>query len=468
MQEEALAALRNQVGDIIFGAIFVFVGLAACTIAAMRRRGGVLVFVWLGAWSAMYGLRLLLQSQAFVTALPQWVRPAVPYVDIACMYLLIVAAALAWLELSIGKLRVFFQVVIAAGLAIAVASMGWFIFTGSNDRFILYNNLLAAFALVVLIAAVTIPGLFARWLVLPMRGVLAAGCLIFGVEALYVHAARYLQWNAPPVANSLGFAALLFSFGFVAMRIALTNERKLLSVENELEIARQLQRSILPASVPAVRGVQVGAAYEPMTAVGGDFYEFVPVDQHRIGLLVADVSGHGVPAALIAAMIKTAVQSVVACAASPREVLRGLDRILFHQLRGQFVSAAYLWLDTEARMARYSAAGHPPLLCFRNGELKRIESNGLLFGVIPGTDYPVCEMPLHSGDRFLLYTDGVTEPENASGEAFGDHRLEAAVRSRPFCKPSELSTQLVGEIRNWQGPPEGQQDDITLLVIDVE
>jgi hypothetical protein len=84
-----------------------------------------------------------------------------------------------------------------------------------------------------------------------------------------------------------------------------------------------------------------------MTAVAGDFYEFIPVDQHRVGFLVADVSGHGVPAALIAAMIKVAMQSLVRCAHQPREVLRGLNRILSGQLRAQLVSAAYLWFDME-------------------------------------------------------------------------------------------------------------------------
>ncbi len=144
-----------------------------------------------------------------------------------------------------------------------------------------------------------------------------------------------------------------------------------------------------------------------MTDVAGDFYEFVPVDQHRIGFLVADVTGHGVPAALIASMIKVAMQSVVPCAHDPREVLRGLNRILYAQLRTHLVSAAYLWLDTENRIALYSAAGHPPLLHCCRGKLERIESNGMLLGVFPDSDYPVCNMPILPGDRFLLYTDGV-------------------------------------------------------------
>jgi phosphoserine phosphatase RsbU/P len=206
-----------------------------------------------------------------------------------------------------------------------------------------------------------------------------------------------------------------------------------------------------------------------MTAVAGDFYEFLPVDQHRAGFLVADVSGHGVPAALIASMIKVAAKSVAAWAYDPAEVLRRLSGILSGQLSGQFVSAAYLWIDTETRQARYSAAGHPPLLCWRAGvgRLERIESNGLLFGVLPDSDYPVCDVPLASGDRFLLDTDGVVEPENDGGEAFGDHKLEQVVRSGQSCTASELSERLLSEVRNWESASMTQQDDITLIVIDV-
>src|SRR6202044_930156 len=130
---------------------------------------------------------------------------------------------------------------------------------------------------------------------------------------------------------------------------------RLLSIENELAIARDLQTSTLPSGVPEMKSLRISAAYCPMTAVAGDFYEFIPVDEKRVGFLVADVTGHGVPAALIASMIKVAMQSVMTCADEPREVLRGLNRILYRLLCDQFVSAAYLWLDTGNCKALYSA-----------------------------------------------------------------------------------------------------------------
>ena len=99
--------------------------------------------------------------------------------------------------------------------------------------------------------------------------------------------------------------------------------------------------------------------------------------------------------------------------------------------------------------------------------MERIESNGLIFGVIPEPDYPVCDMPINPGDRFLLYTDGVIEPENAGGDSFGDHKLEQVVRDHQSRPTSELADQLFSEIRDWQPASMAQQDDITLLVIDV-
>jgi sigma-B regulation protein RsbU (phosphoserine phosphatase) len=148
-------------------------------------------------------------------------------------------------------------------------------------------------------------------------------------------------------------------------------------------------------------------------------------------------------------------------------VLRGLNRVLTGLLRGQLVSAAYLWLDTENRRALYAAAGHPPLLRWRQDTLERIQSNGILFGVAPEYDeYPVCTIPIAPGDRFLLSTDGVTEPENANGDSFGDKRLEHVVRSNRSCSPSELSEKVLSEIGQWQPASTLQQDDITLIIID--
>jgi len=469
LQDEALLILRDRVADIIFGTLFLFGGLAACCIAAMRRGSSVRILIWLGVWSAMYGAQPLANSMAVLALLPQWFLVSLPFVSNANAYLILVVGSLAFLELSLGMLRLWLKAVISVALAIGLAGIGFFIFTGSNEKLMTYNHLLAACSLFVLVTVVAVPRLSNKFLVLPSQSnhVLAVGTLVFALEALYVNLARPLGYKTPHILDTLGFAVLLFSFGYVALQTVFASERQLLSIENELATAREIQTSILPRGSPELKNLRITAAYRPMTAVAGDFYDFISLDENRVGILVADVSGHGVPAALIAAMIKVALQSVVLCAHDPREVLRGLNRILSGQFHDQFVTAAYLWFDSENRRALYSAAGHPPLIRSSGSTLERIESNGIVFGVMPDPDYPVCEIPISPGDRFLLYTDGVIEPENASGEFFGNHKLEEIVRKYQSSLPSELLDQLLAAIRHWQPTSMVQQDDITIIAIDV-
>jgi phosphoserine phosphatase RsbU/P len=469
LQDQLLAMLRDQLVAITSGAVFLFIGLASCCLAAVRRRREARVFVWLGIWSALWGARLLAESAAVVAALPRWAQNIVPLLRIAASYLLLPVGLLAWVELSAGKFRLFIRALIFISLAISLAGIGFFIVTGSDHKLILYNNFLATVALLALVIVVVVPALSRKFLVLPNRAVMVVGTLVFAGEALYFSLSRLLHYHSPTtrLTGSLGLAVLLFSFGYVATQLALASERRLVSIENELAIAREIQASILPDDNPKMKNLRVATAYHPMTDVAGDFYEFVPVDQNCIGFLVADVTGHGIPAALIAAMIKVAMQSVVHCAHDPGEVLRGLNAVLSAQLGPQLVSAAYLWLDTKNRIALYSAAGHPPLLHCREGEFHRIESNGLLLGVFPDSDYPLCHIPILPGDRFLLYTDGVIEPENAHGDSFGEFKFEQVVRNNQSRPPSELLDQLLSEIRQWQPAAMAQRDDITVIAIEI-
>ena len=469
MEGQVLAMLRGQLEQIIFGTIFLFIGLSSCSIASIRRRSEARLFIWLGIWSSLYGASMLAQSQAVVAALPHPIQTTVPpYVNVVESYGVVVIATLSWLELSLGRLRLLIKIILFAGTAIAATGIGWWVAGGAARKFIPYNNLVVVCALVLLITVVSVEKLSDKFMVLPNRRVLAGGTLVFAIEALWVNVARRLGYPLPsPLLDHLAFAAYLLSFCYVAVQIAYANEHRLLSIENELALARKMQLSILPTTVPDVQNVRIAAAYRPMTAVAGDFYEFVPIDGKQVGFLVADVTGHGVPAALVASMIKVAMQSLSPSANDPREVLRGLNSILFRQSLDQFATAAYLWLDTENGKALYSAAGHPPLLRWRDGKLERIQSNGVMFGVIPDSDYPVLDLPICPGDRFLLYTDGVIEPENAKGEPFGDCKLEEVVRNYQSRSPSGLSEQLLSEIRLWQPASLPQQDDITLIVIDV-
>lgn len=466
---QAALLVRDELANLAAGGFFVFLGLIAFSIAAIRRRGEVRILVWIGIWSALFGSNMLAQSPAIAAAIPASLQAARSLWSVCASYLILVAAALAFLELAIGRLRRILLALLVADVAVAVAGIGSFLIYGRSDTFLFYNQLLAVIGLVTLLASVSVPSVSHRFLVISRHRVLTVGTFIFAAEALCVNLGRPFNFELPSIYSSLGFAALLLSFGYVALDMIFTNERRLLAIDSELQIARRLQFSILPGDAPQITNLRIAASYEPMTAVAGDFYDFIPVDDHRVGVLVADVSGHGVPAALIASMIKVASQAVNGCASNPAEVLQRIGAILNNNLRDQFVSAAYLWIDTSEGTALYSAAGHPPLLRWQkaDGTLLRIESNGLLFGVPCESDYPVYKLPLGSGDRLLLYTDGLTEPEDGTGEPFGDRKLEQIVRANQSLTASELSQRVLEELRAWQTPAIARQDDITLIVIEV-
>ncbi len=466
MQDEAAATLRGDLIEICICTAFLVIGLTSCSIAALRRRGGVRVFLWIGIWSASYGLMHLLEVRAVQLALPASLRVASPYAIIIILYGTLVVAACAWLELTVGRIRQGIFVLVVAASVTAVLGIAWFVATGVN-RFMRLNNLLAMVFLLMLLITLTSRRLFKKYLLLPNRGFLLVGTVIFTVEALFANLTLSLLGfrRQPVIFDHLGFLLMLIAFGYSGLKMVLTNERRLLEIQTELDLARQIQASILPTSVPEVRNLRISATYRPAASVAGDFYEFLPIDRDHAGFLVADVCGHGVPAALIASMLKVAVQSVTECADDPGEFLAALNRVLSEPLRGQLVSAAYLWVDMQTRRALYSAAGHPALLrC--NREVQRVESNGLLFGIVPDAYYPVRELSLCPGDRLLLYTDGVSEPENAAGESFGDGPLEHLLSQHRTDQPGDVARRIVAEIQAWQRTAESQ-DDMTLILIDV-
>jgi len=260
-----LATLRVQVIDIILGTIFVAIGVTACAIAAIRRRGGVRILVWLGIWSALYGLQTLDRPLVALAVLPHSLQSAEPYISTTVQYLLLVSALFAWRELSVGKLRFLIELEILAGLIIAVAGIGTFVLGGPHNRWFFYNHLLAVVALFILVLVLFVPR-FSRSLVISNYRLLAAGTLIFSLEAVYTNLMDVLRLPTLPLVDSLGFAILLFSLGYVALEVVFMNERRLLSLETELETAREIQSSILPASVPRIEGLQIAASYYPMTA----------------------------------------------------------------------------------------------------------------------------------------------------------------------------------------------------------
>ena len=253
LEDQLLAMLRDQLTDIMFGGVFLFFGLAACSIAAIRRRSGVRLITWLGIWSAMYGIGLLFRSPAIVAALPPVFQATVPYVNTLIAYLLAVVALLAFLELSRGRIRPLIKILILAEVIIAVVGFCWFAVGGSAEKFIPHHRILSDCGLLLLIAVVIVKKLSDKFLVLFNRRVLAAGTLVFATEALWSNVLRPLHYQQSGLSSHLAFAVFLLSFGYVAVQIILASERRLLAIEDELKVARELQFSILPS---ASRGPQ--------------------------------------------------------------------------------------------------------------------------------------------------------------------------------------------------------------------
>jgi sigma-B regulation protein RsbU (phosphoserine phosphatase) len=264
-----------------------------------------------------------------------------------------------------------------------------------------------------------------------------------------------------------GFLGFLAGLGYVAARRVFGNERRLATLAQELETARRIQASILPRALPSVAGLRVAVRYQPMTAVAGDLWDFLAADG-RVGLLVADVSGHGVPAALVASMVKVAFEAQRGLAAQPAEVVAGMNAALCRVLDGPFVTAIYASLSPGQGRLGFAGAGHPPALLWRPGSrsVELLSENGLLMGFDGAARYEVGEVPVGPGDRLLLFTDGLIEAADASGEQFGLERLERALAEGGALDAEHLADELLAELRRFHGAP-GFEDDLTLLVADV-
>jgi phosphoserine phosphatase RsbU/P len=246
--------------------------------------------------------------------------------------------------------------------------------------------------------------------------------------------------------------------------------QQLLTIQKELETARQIQLSILPSELPKIEGLDIAARYVPMTSVAGDFYDFIVVDDRHLGILVADVSGHGMPAALIASMLKIAFSAQATHAADPARVLSGLNEALCGKFQHHFVTAAYLFVNMENRTLTYAGAGHPPLLLWGGREgVRDVEENGLFLGKFTFATYSSIELPLDAGNRILLYTDGIPETTNPEGVEFGAGRFKQFLETERSISAEKFADQLLTELSRWSARDSNEDldDDITIVAIHV-
>jgi len=247
------------------------------------------------------------------------------------------------------------------------------------------------------------------------------------------------------------------------------NEKKRL--DHDLEIARDIQRILLPSEAPAIDGFEISGLNIPARQVSGDYFDYVVVDEQRLGVAIADVSGKGVPASLIMAICRSVLRSQAVGNSSPADVLRKVNRQLYPDIReDMFISMAYVVLDHALGTVTLARAGHdaPLLFAEKTQTVTMLKPPGLVLGIDSGSvfdritgDFAVS---LERGDCLLLYTDGVTEALNANGDEFGMDRTIQSVRACAAEGAAVVIKRLIEELRSFVGA-QPQNDDITLIAV---
>ena len=240
-------------------------------------------------------------------------------------------------------------------------------------------------------------------------------------------------------------------------------------LEAEIAVARTIQRSILPHDPPQLPGFDIGMRIEPMTSVGGDFYDFIPLGNGQLGLAIGDVSGHGVPAALFMALTFSLLRAEASRTSSPHAALLAVNRLLLTLSdSGMFVTILYGILDGATREFHYARAGHnlPVVMDAQRQPVRLASQLGQALGLFPDPALDEQCLTLQPGSLLFLYTDGVTEAANMEGEFFQEHGLQAVLHADGWKSSQAVCDQVWAAVQAYSGIG-APQDDVTLLAVRV-
>jgi sigma-B regulation protein RsbU (phosphoserine phosphatase) len=459
----AFDALRNDAFRLIVGELIASAGVVALILYHFRSRTTDRSTLYFGLGALLYGLRLI-----FALTTLQSSFPFVPWRVFESLITLVIGLPFVlYIGSTIGRAYPWFiRGVVAANILLAMAGTIRLAQQAPMDHISFLTRILSIASLTGWVYI----GVFPKIPVDREVRALRIALLALALSALYQNLP--VIGILPKVAflEPLAMIFLLGTFLFVSATRSLRMESSLIAIRNELDIARQIQSALLPRLEGAIGGVEVHSRYSPAGSVAGDFYDVLS-DGHGLGVLIADVSGHGVPAALSASMMKVALRAQAGQMAHPEEVLAGLNKTLCGTLQDQYITAAYVYCDTERHELRYAGAGHPPVLLWRSGarKVEALEENGLFLGPFPKAEYASLCTAFEPGDRCLLYTDGLVEASNHKGEEFGAERLSEFLARNSGLEANAACSALLDTVTAWLGGGlESQQDDITFVVVEFE
>jgi phosphoserine phosphatase RsbU/P len=454
-----VAVLRSDLFPLGVGLVATIAGLAAGILFFVRRRERDRPLLYFGLMASMYGLRVLANTDTAGYLVPRGVQLWLIWFVTGFILIPFVLFFGNLLTPARRRQRLWgLGVLVLLGTVYTLAHL----FPSARNAADRTNEIMVLIALPVLFVLLRRPATRELWVV--RFGVLCLLC--FATYTNFVS----LGWIAGKAhIEYVGFTILLGCVGWVAVRRSIESEERLDAIHREMELAQRIQSRLLPGDV-AMKGVDIATRYVPVAWVAGDFYDFLLRGDEGIGILIADVSGHGVPAALAASMVKIAIRSQIDNAGDPAAVLRGMNEILLGNMDLQFVTAAYLYLDLAGRELRYAGAGHPAMLVWHAADRRAepVEENGLILGMFPDCEYKTRRMPLSAGDRCLLYTDGISEAPNPAGEEFGEKRLMEFFTDHAAAAPGEFCDALLAQVEAWCGRRAGkeQPDDLTVLMVE--
>ena len=465
LSPDEIATLSRELIAVAFASALIAAGLAALLLPAIHRPARNLSLAAFGSAVLLYGVRVLAGLASFRSAMPGsegiW-----DSTEAVCTYLLPVAVFVFadhhWGAGWRSSVRRVWQIhltyaIIAVGVDAATRTPGAAI--GPNEP------------LVLLWMAVMLLNLLTGRLAFGREGGVVRVSLAVLVVAIThdnLVSLGLVPWSLE--IESVGIVIFVGCLGYALALRTFDNERRLATLDYELRTARRIQQSLLPREAPPTRDGALGVRYIPMAAVGGDLYDYLQVDDRHLGVLVADVTGHGIPAALIASMVKTAASAQTLVADQPSEVLSGINRHLCGQVDGHYVTAVYVYIDFDTGHVSLSNAGHPPpiLLSRSTGQAGPVGDSGLLLGFIPDAEYSTTTLSLAAGDRLVLYTDGVVEAASPGDEFFETARLQETLVSGADLSADRWAGHLLDRLTTWSGKARLElDDDLTVVVLDV-